>query len=331
MSDVKVYHDADADVSVLDGKKIAVIGYGAQGCAQAKMMHESGLDVVVGVREEGASWGKVEEDGLARATIADAAKQADIIHILLPDEIQKAIYDAEIAPNVTPGKILCFSHGFAIVYGRIVPVEGIGVIMVAPKAPGTEEYKCYKAGSGVPALVAVEQDTEKGDALQIALAMAKSMHFTKMGVIECTFKQETYEDLFGEQAVLCGGVTELMKTGFEVLVEAGYPPELAYFECLHEMKLIIDLVQAGGLEHMWEVVSNTAEYGGHTAGKRIVTPETKEEMRKILKEVEDGSFAKKWIDETDTNKMADLLEMRKKEGEHPIEVVGKKIRGMFEQ
>ena len=331
MSDVKVYYDDEADLSALEGKKIAVIGYGAQGRAQARMMHESGLNVVVGARETGKSWGQIEEDGLARASIAEAAKQADIIHILLPDEVQKAVYEADIAPNIETGNILGFSHGFCIVYGRIVPPEGLGVIMVAPKSPGTEEYKCYKEGFGVPALLAVEKDTAEGTAKAIALGMAKAMNFTKAGVLECTFKQETFEDLFGEQAILCGGVTELMKTGFEVLIEAGYPPELAYFECLHEMKLIIDLVQEGGLERMWEIVSNTAEYGGHTRGKRIITPETKEVMRQMLKEVEDGTFAKEWIDEADNNKMAKLLEMRKKEGEHPIEIVGRKIRGMFKK
>lgn len=331
MADVKMYHDEDADMTILDGKKIAVIGYGAQGRAQALMMHESGLDVVVGVRKNGPSWDKITADGLKRATIAAAAAQADIIHILIPDEYQKEVYLAEIKPHLSPWKILSFSHGFAIVYGQIMPPEGVGVIMVAPKAPGTEEYKVYKTGFGVPALVAVEKNTADGNAFQIALAMAKAMHFTKAGVLECTFKQETYEDLFGEQAVLCGGVTELMKTGFEVLIEAGYPPELAYFECLHEMKLIIDLVQEGGLERMWEIVSNTAEYGGHTRGKRIITPETKEAMRKILREVEDGTFAREWIREREENNMVDLPEMRKKEGEHPIEIVGKKIRAMFQR
>jgi ketol-acid reductoisomerase len=227
--------------------------------------------------------------------------------------------------------VLSFSHGFNIVFGRIKAPEGVGVIMVAPKAPGTEEYKCYKEGSGVPALVSVHQQSSEGNAMQLALAMAKAMHFTKMGVIECTFAQETYEDLFGEQAVLCGGVTELMKAGFEVLIEAGYPPELAYFECVHEMKLIIDLVQSGGFEKMWSVVSNTAEFGGHTRGKRIVTPAVKDEMRKILKEVEDGSFAKEWMNEADNNQLSNLLAMRKAEGEHPAEIVGKKIRGMFEK
>lgn len=331
MSHINLYHDADADTAVLNGKKIAVIGYGAQGRAQARMMHESGLDIVVGVRENGASWKQVQDDGLRVTTIADAAKQSDIVHVLIPDEHQKSVYEQDIEPNMEAGNILSFSHGFNIVFGRIQPKKGVGVIMVAPKCPGTEEYKCYKQGFGVPALIAVYQDNVEHNAKQMALAMSKAMYFTKAGVMECTFEQETYEDLFGEQAVLCGGVAELIKTGYEVLTEAGYPGELAYFECLHEMKLIVDLMYEGGIQRMWEVVSNTAEYGGHTRGKRIITEVTKQEMKKILREVEDGTFAKQWIDEVEKNDMKNLLEMRKKEGEHPIEVVGAKIRSMFEK
>lgn len=328
---MKIYHDADADVSILNGKTIAIIGYGAQGRAQARMMHASELTVVVGVRENGKSWNQVREDGLTALPIAKAAALGDIVHMLIPDEMQKAVYEADIAPHLKPGNLLSFSHGFNIVFGRIIPATDIGVIMVAPKAPGTEEYKCYQQGLGVPALISIHQDTPEGNAKAIALAMAKAMFFTKAGVLECTFAQETHEDLFGEQAVLCGGVTELMKAGFEVLIEAGYPHELAYFECVHEMKLIIDLVQSGGFEKMWSVVSNTAEYGGHTRGKRIVTPAVKEEMRKILKEVEDGSFAKEWMNEADNNKLSNLLAMRKAEAQHPAEIVGQKIRGMFEK
>lgn len=331
MSDVQMYYDNDADQGVLDGKKIAVIGYGSQGRAQARMMHESGLDVVVGVREGGSSWNQAKEDGLTVASIEEATKMGDIVHILIPDEIQKDVYTEQIEPNIEPGNTLSFSHGFAIVYKAIEPKEGVGVIMVAPKCPGTEEYKCYKEGFGVPALISVHQDNQDGNAKALALGMAKAMYFTRAGVIECTFEQETYEDLFGEQAVLCGGVSELIKTGFEVLIEGGYPPELAYFECLHEMKLIVDLMYEGGIQKMWEVVSNTAEYGGHTAGKRIITPAVKEEMKKILAEVEDGTFAKKWLEEAREKKMENLLEMRKKEGDHPIEVVGAKIRKMFKK
>lgn len=331
MTDVRLYHDSDADTSILSDKKIAVIGYGAQGRAQARMMHASGLHVVVGVRENGKSWNLAKEDGLAVASIKDAAKSADIIHILVPDETQKSVYEEHIFPNLKPGKILSFSHGFNIVYKRIIPPDGVGVIMVAPKCPGTEEYKCFVQGFGVPALIAVEKDTKEGNAKIIALAMAKAMYFTKAGVIECTFAQETYEDLFGEQAVLCGGLTALMKAGFEVLIEAGYPPELAYFECVHEMKLIVDLIYEGGIQRMWEVVSNTAEFGGHTRGARIITPAVKEEMKKILREVENGTFAKEWMDEAEGNNMKKLKMLREKEGEHPVEIVGKKIRSLFEK
>ncbi|HCW32904.1 TPA: ketol-acid reductoisomerase [Candidatus Peregrinibacteria bacterium] len=328
---MQIYHDSDADLSILNNKKIVVIGYGAQGRAQARMMHQSGLNIVVGVRENGKSWQQAQTDGLTVLPIAKAVAQADIIHILIPDETQKAVYESEILPNLIPGNILSFSHGFNIVFKRITPPEGVGIIMVAPKAPGTEEYKQYEQGFGVPALIAIEKNTAEGNAKNIALAMAKAMFFTKAGVLECTFGQETYEDLFGEQAVLCGGVTELMKTGFEVLIEAGYPPELAYFECIHEMKLIVDLIYEGGLARMWEVVSNTAEYGGHTRGSRLITPQVKEEMKKILKEVEDGTFAKEWMEEADKNQLKNLLAMRQKESEHPAEIVGKKIRGMFEK
>lgn len=328
---MKLYYDQDADTAALNGKTIAVIGYGAQGRAQARMLYESGIKVIVGVREKGASWQTVAEDGLPRTSIAEAAVQGDIIHILIPDEKQKSVYEADIKPNLTPGKILSFSHGFNIVFGRITPPKDVGVIMVAPKCPGTEEYKCYRQGFGVPALISVRQDVNDGSAKSIALAMCKAMFFTKAGVMECTFEQETYEDLFGEQAVLCGGLAELIKAGFETLTEAGYPPELAYFECLHEMKLIVDLVYEGGLSRMWEVVSNTAEYGGHTRGKRLITPETKAEMKKILKEVEDGTFAKQWMEEADKNEMKNLLKMRKDEHEHPIEVSGRAIRAMFQK
>jgi len=328
---VQIYHEKDASTDVLQGKKIAVIGYGAQGRAQARMMFESGMDVIVGVRKNGKSWNQVKEDGLPVTTIEDAAAQGDIIHILIPDELQKKVFNEQIAPNLSAGKILSFSHGFSIIFKQIVPPSDVGVIMVAPKCPGTEEYKCYKQGFGVPALISVHQDTPEGNAKEIALAMAKSMFFTKAGVIECTFAQETYEDLFGEQAVLCGGITELIKCGFETLTEAGYPPELAYFECLHESKLIVDLLYEGGMERMWEVVSNTAEYGGQTRGKRLITSETKAEMKKILQEVEDGTFARQWMDEAENQGLKNLLAMRKATGEHSIEITGRNIRALFDK
>ena len=327
---MRLYYDADADTSILNGKKIAVIGYGAQGRAQARMLYESGIDVVVGVREGGKSWGMVKDDGLPVASIADACKQSEIIHILIPDEIQKDVYQNFIAPHLSQGKVLSFSHGFSIVFDRIVPPQGVGVIMVAPKSPGTEEYKCYRQGFGVPALIAIHQDGVEQNARSIALAMAKAMFFTKAGVMECTFQQEAYEDLFGEQAVLCGGLAELMKAGFETLTEAGYPPELAYFECVHETKLIVDLVYEGGLTRMWDVVSNTAEFGGRTRGPRVIDGRVKQAMKQILAEVEDGTFARQWGEEADMYKLANLRKLREAEAAHPVEVVGKRIRDMFE-
>ncbi len=326
-----VIYDDSVSSDSLKNKKVAVIGYGAQGRAQARMLFESGIQVVVGVREGGRSWDQVQEDGLPVTTISEASKWGDIVHILIPDESQKEVYQKQIEPNLREGATLSFSHGFNIVFKRIVPKEGIGVIMVAPKAPGTEVYKCYRQGFGVPALFSVFQDNLEGNARDLALAMCKEMGLTRAGVMECTFEEEAYEDLFGEQAVLCGGLTALIKAGFEVLVEAGYPAELAYFECLHETKLIVDLIYEGGLERMWEVVSNTAEFGGQTRGPRVITSAVKEEMRKILKEVEDGTFAKEWMQEADENKMQRLLAMRKAEAEHPIEIVGKRIRSMFKK
>ena len=326
---VKILYDKDASLDFLKGKRVAVIGYGAQGRAQALCMHDSGVDVVVGLREDGKSWQQAEADGLKVASMKDAAAQSDIIHILIPDEYHKEVYDGDIKNELKPGKVLSFSHGFNICFKRIIPPSNVDVVMIAPKAPGTEERKIFLEGFGVPGLVAVKQN-HSGKAREIALAMAKSIGLTRAGVLECTFEQETYEDLFGEQAVLCGGVSELMKAGFEVLVEKGYPPEMAYFECLHEMKLIIDLVQKGGLAHMWEVVSNTAEYGGLTRGKRIITPEVKENMRKMLKEVEDGTFAKEFVAEYE-NGMQNLKRLRQEESKHPIEVIGKEIRALFKQ
>jgi ketol-acid reductoisomerase len=262
-------------------------------------------------------------------SISDAAKKGDIIHILLPDEVQGQVYKDEIQKYVTKGKTLSWSHGFNIGFKAIAPPRDVNVIMVAPKSPGTEERKRYLEGFGVPGLVAVHQNAT-GDARAIALAMAKACGFTRAGVIECTFEQEVYEDLFGEQAVLCGGLSELIKAGFETLVEAGYPPEMAYFECLHEMKLIVDLVYEGGLVHMWDVVSNTAEYGGLTRGKKIITPEVKNNMKQMLKDVESGKFAKEWLDEYKKG-LPNLKRLREEEANHPIEKVGKEIRELFKK
>jgi len=324
---MKVLTTADASLAPLKDRKVAVIGYGAQGRAQAQCFVDSGLDVVVGVREGGSSWDVVKEDGLEVAAIAAAAEAADIIHILIPDEVQKTVYAEHIERFVTPGKTLSFSHGFNVLFKYITPPEGVDCILVAPKAPGTEERKEYLAGGGVPGLVAVEQDAT-GNGLETAISMAHGLGLTRAGVLECTFAEETYEDLFGEQTVLCGGVAELIKAGFETLTGAGYPPEMAYFECLHEMKLIVDLIYEGGLERMWDVVSNTAEYGGRTVGPKIVTDETRKAMKEALDDVQEGRFAKAWMAEYEAG-CPDLNKMRVEEREHPIEVVGRQVRALF--
>jgi ketol-acid reductoisomerase len=326
---MKVLTTKDASLDPLKGIKIAVIGYGAQGRAQALCFADSGLDVVVGLREGGPTWKQAKQDGLKVATVAEAAKQAQLVHILIPDECHKEVYDKDIAPYMTAGKTLSFSHGFSIVYGRITPPEGVDVILVAPKAPGTEERKVFLEGFGVPALMAVEKDAS-GKARQKALALAHAVGLTRAGVLECTFKDETYEDIFGEQAVLCGGVSELIKAGFETLIEAGFPPEMAYFECMHEMKLIVDLMYEGGLERMWHVVSNTAEYGGRVMGPKVVTAETKKAMKEILEGVQSGAFAKQWMAEYEAG-LPNLSRMRKEELEHPIEIVGRQVRALFQR
>jgi ketol-acid reductoisomerase len=331
---MKVLHEEDVDDSILENKTVATIGYGAQGNAQANMLKDSGVNVIIGETENiggklNPSWSKAKEDGFDVMTIDEAAEKADIIQILLPDEIQKDIYEKQIKPHMKEGKTLYFSHGFNICFKRIVAPEDVDIIMVAPKAPGTEERKAYLQGFGVPALIAVHQDAS-GSAKDVALGLAKAMHFTKAGVLECTFEQETYEDLFGEQTVLCGGLVELMKNGFEVLVEAGYPPEMAYFECVHEMKLIVDLVVEGGIKRMAEVISNTAEYGMWAVGKKIIGPEVKDKMREALKRVENGEFAKQWIEEYRKG-IPFLKASRDKIGKHQIEVTGEQIRKLFKK
>ncbi len=331
---MKVLHDEDVDDSILEDKTVATIGYGTQGCAQANMLKDSGVNVIIGETEviagkDNPSWSKAKQDGFDVMTIDKAAEKADIIQILLPDEIQADVYEKQIKPYMKAGKTLYFSHGFNICFKKIVPPADVDVIMVAPKAPGTEERKAYLAGFGVPGLIAVHQDVS-GKAKETAQALAKAMHFTKAGVIECTFEQETYEDLFGEQAVLCGGLVELMKNGFEVLVEAGYPPEMAYFECVHEVKLIVDLVVEGGIKRMAEVISNTAEYGMWAVGKKIIGPEVKEKMKEALKRVENGEFAKEWAEEYKKG-IPFLKASREKIGEHKIEVIGEEIRKLFKK
>jgi len=324
---MKIVTAKDVTLDLLKDTPIAVIGYGAQGRAQALCLRDSGLQVIVGVREGGPSWTRAREDGFSPVPIAAAAQKAEIIHILLPDEWHKALYDSDIAPHVSPGKTLSFSHGFSIVHRRIVPPKGVDVILVAPKSPGTEERKAFVAGFGVPGLVAVAQDAS-GKARDKALVLAHGLGLTRAGVLECTFADETIEDLFGEQAVLCGGTAELIKAGFETLVEAGYPPEMAYFECLHELKLIVDLIYEGGLGHMWHVVSNTAEYGGRTLGTKIITADTKKAMKGLLDNIQNGQFARDWVEEFERG-MPNLEKLRREEAEHPIERVGKKVRALF--
>ena len=324
---MKIYHDNDADVAHLNGKTVAVIGYGSQGSAQAQCMRDSGVNVIIGSIQD-ASFDTAKEDGFEVMSIDKAAEKADIIHILLPDEFHAPVYKNEIEKHMKAGKTLSCSHGFNIIYKEIVPPADVDVIMVAPKSPATEERKAFLAGFGVPGLFAVKQNPS-GKANDEALAMAKAMGFTRAGCIECTFEQETYEDLFGEQNVLCGGCVDLMIAGFEVLTEAGYPPEMAYFECVHELKLIVDLIFEGGIQKMNAVISNTAEWGEYFNGPKIIDASVKERMKESLKLIENGTFAKKWLEES-RNGAPNLLAKRKALGEHLIETTGKRIRDMFE-
>jgi len=322
----KIYYDKDANLEVLKGKTIAIIGYGNQGSAQAQNMRDSGLNVIIGSIKD-ASYDKAVKDGFQVFPIAEAAKKTDIIHILLPDEFQADVYEKEIKENLTNGKTLMFSHGFNIRFKRIVPPNDIDVIMVAPKGPGIRVRETFLEGFGTPALIAVEQNYT-GKAKQNVLALAKALGATRAGVIETTFKEETETDLFGEQVDLCGGVTELIKASFDTLVGAGYQPELAYFETLHELKLITDLIQNGGLEYMWACVSNTAEYGGRTRGKKIITAETRKTMKRILKDVQSGKFAEEWVNECKKG-IPNLKKMREEDKKLKIEKVGAELRKMF--
>jgi len=324
---MKVYYDQDANMDLLKQKKIAVLGFGSQGHAHSLNLKESGMNVCVGLRKSSPSWEKAEKAGLIVKTVSEAVKWGEIIMVLLPDQNQKAVYDTEIAPYLKSGDTLAFGHGFNIHYKQITPPSDINVMMIAPKSPGHLVRRTYLEGSGVPCLIAVHQDPS-GKTLQTALAWAKGSGGTKAGVIETNFKNETETDLFGEQAVLCGGSAELIKAGFETLVEAGYPPELAYFECMHEMKLIVDLYYEGGLSRMNYSVSDTAEYGGMTRGKRLITAETKKEMKKILSEVQSGQFAEEWLAEYNAG-MPNMKRLRLENKEHKIEEVGAKLRGMM--
>lgn len=322
----KIYYDKDIDLGVLDGRTVAVIGYGSQGRAQSLNMRESGVNVVVGVRRGGSSWKRVEEDGFNPLTIEEAAEKGDIIYLLIPDTVQPKVYEESIKNRLEKGKTLAFAHGYNFHYKLIDPGEGVDVILIAPKGPGPIVREMYLQGRGVPALVGVGRDYS-GKALQTALAIAKAIGAGRAGIIESSFKEETETDLLGEQAVLVGGVMELIKKGFEVLVENGYQPEVAYFEVCNELKLIVDLIYKGGLTGMLQAVSDTAKFGGLTVGPEIVDEHVKENMRKALKDVVDGSFAEKWTGNPDSYK---ILESKMRElSRHPIEEVGKRIRSMM--
>ncbi len=324
----KVYQDRDCDLSLLKGKTVAVIGYGSQGHAHALNLKDSGVEVVVGLRPASPARARAAGQGLKVLEVAEAVKTADIVMMLVPDELATGIYEKEVGPNLRGGSLLMFAHGFNIHYKQILPPENCDVAMVAPKGPGHTVRSQYVEGQGVPALVAVHRD-RSGKAKELALAYAAGIGAGRAGILETSFKEETETDLFGEQAVLCGGVTELIKAGFDTLVEAGYAPEMAYFECLHEMKLIIDLVAAGGLSLMRYSISDTAEYGDYTSGRRIVTEETRKEMRKILRDIQEGVFASRWIAENRAGGRANFLAMREREAAHPIEQVGAELRALM--
>ena len=323
----KVYYDGDADLNLLQNKKIAVIGYGSQGHAHALNLKDSGLDVRVGLRTGSKSWSKAEQTGLTVKTVEDASKEADIIMILVNDEIQGDMYREKIAPNLQSGNALVFGHGFSIHFGQIKPPADVDVFMVAPKGPGHLVRRQYQEGRGVPCLIAIEQNAT-GKAKELALAWAKGIGGSRAGVLETTFQEETETDLFGEQVVLCGGTTALVKAGFETLVNAGYQPEIAYFECLHELKLIVDLMYEAGIAGMRYSISDTAQYGDMSRGPRIVTDQTKAEMAKILKEIQDGQFAKEWILENKANRPS-FNALAKQGQNHLIEKVGKELRGLM--
>jgi ketol-acid reductoisomerase len=324
---MKIHHDGDADLAALKGKRIAILGYGSQGHAHALNLRDSGMDVRVGLRADSASRPKAEKAGLRVVDTAAAAREADIIMMLVPDEQGSEIYERDVAPGLKAGKYLAFGHGFNIHYKKIVPPKDVNVFMVAPKGPGHLVRSEYTKGSGVPCLIAIYQDPSK-NTKDIALAYASAIGGGRAGIIETSFKEETETDLFGEQVVLCGGLTSLIQAGFETLVEAGYTPEMAYFECLHEVKLIVDLIYEGGISTMRYSISNTAQYGDLTRGPRVVTDETKKEMKKILGEIQDGSFAREWLLECKVNKPVFNALTRKGE-EHPIEEVGGRLRAMM--
>lgn len=322
----KIFYDSDISPQSLTNKRIAIIGYGSQGHAHAQNLRDSGFEVVVGLRQ-GGSWEKAEEDGFRVLPVSEAVAESDVIMILLPDERQVAVYQSEIRPFLHAGKALVFAHGFNIHFTQITPPADVDVFMVAPKGPGHLVRRVYESGGGVPALVAVHQDAT-GAALDLALAYARGIGAGRAGVLTTTFREETETDLFGEQAVLCGGLSALVKAGFETLIEAGYQPEVAYFECLHEMKLIVDLIYEGGLEYMRYSISDTAQWGDFVTGPRIVTDETKAEMKRVLRDIQQGQFAKGWILENQANRPM-FNAINRREQEHPIEVVGRELRAMM--
>ena len=322
-----IYYDKDADLDLIRGKKVAVIGYGSQGHAHALNLKDSGVDVRVGLRADSRSRAKAESDGLEVGSVGDVTKWADVVMVLAPDTKQPKIFKDEIEPGLEPGNTLMFAHGFSIHYGTIVPPEGVDVTMIAPKAPGHRVRETYLDGGGTPALLAIHQDVS-GNAQALALSYAKGIGVARAGVLATTFGEETETDLFGEQTVLCGGVSHLVKAGFETLVEAGYQPEMAYFECLHELKLIVDLMYQGGINYMRYSVSDTAEHGDYTGGPRVINDETKQEMKRVLDEIRDGTYAKKWIDENAKDRPW-FNETRSKEQDHLIERVGAELRKMM--
>jgi ketol-acid reductoisomerase len=324
---MKIHRDSEASLEPLKGKKIAVIGYGSQGHAHALNLRDSGMDVRVGLRPDSASRQKAEKAGLRVVDAATAAREADIVMMLTPDEMGAEIYEAEIAPGLKGGKYLAFGHGFNIHFKKITPPKDVNVFMVAPKGPGHLVRSQYEKGQGVPCLLAVAADPS-GDTAKVGLAYAKAIGGTRAGVIETTFKDETETDLFGEQAVLCGGLTELIRAGYETLVEAGYPPEMAYFECLHEVKLIVDLIYEGGIANMRYSISNTAEYGDMTRGKRVIGTEARQAMKALLKDIQSGAFADEWITEHRCGQ-PHFKELRREAEKHPIEGVGAKLRGLM--
>ncbi|MBA3748330.1 MAG: ketol-acid reductoisomerase [Solirubrobacterales bacterium] len=323
-----MFYDDDADLTLLDGKTVAIIGYGSQGHAHSLNLKDSGVDVVVGLREGSASAAKAAEHGLTVLPVADAASRGDLVMVLVPDELHRDVYESEVTDGIAEGNMLLFGHGFSIHYGEVQPPPGVDVALVAPKGPGHLVRRQYLEGSGVPGLIAVEQDAS-GNAQALALAYAKGIGCTRGGVIETSFKDETETDLFGEQAVLCGGASELVQAGFETLVEAGYDPKMAYFECLHELKLIVDLMYEKGLAGMRYSISNTAEYGDYTRGKRVITDETRASMKKILEEIQNGDFAREWIAENRAGQ-ENFKRMRAEQAATQVETAGKELRSMMD-